>query len=192
MSLRTNLATRPFYNERAVGVLLVVGALVVAALTVFNVEELVSLSAKDRGLVAAAAAAEARTRELRLDVWRTRTGIDATHVADVSAAAHEANVTIDQRMFSWTELFNRLEAALPTNVRLSSVKPTVDEKGRLVVTVVVVSRSVSGIDVFLDALEKTGTFHDVLSRQERETTEELVEATIEGTYNPATAVRASQ
>ena len=89
MSLRTNLATRPFYNERAVQVLLVIAAIIVAAVTAFNVRQLYALTAKDRALVTAAEAAEDKTRSLSRDIARTRTGIDAAHVADVSAAAHE-------------------------------------------------------------------------------------------------------
>jgi hypothetical protein len=187
MSLRTNLATRPFYNERAVQVLLVIAAVAVAAISVFNARQLYALTSKDRALVAAADTAEDRTRGLSRDIARTRTGIDAVHVADVSAAAHEANVAIAQRVFSWTDLFNRLEAALPGNVRLASVKPEIDEQGRLVVTVGVVSKNVTGIEGFLDALEKTGAFQGLLSRQEHESTEGFVEASVEGIYDPSNA-----
>jgi hypothetical protein len=179
MSLRTNLATRPFYNERAVQVLLVVAAVAVAAITVFNARQLYALTSKDRALVAAADTAEDKTRGLNRDIARTRTGIDAAHVADVSAAAHEANVAIGQRVFSWTDLFNRLEAALPGNVRL------VDTVGD-------VSRNLTGIEGFLDALEKTGAFQGLLSRQEHESKEGFVEASVEGIYDPSNAGSAAR
>ena len=48
MSLRTNLATRPFYNERAVQVLLVIAAVAVAAISVFNARQLYAFTSKDR------------------------------------------------------------------------------------------------------------------------------------------------
>ena len=192
MSLRTNLATRPFYNERAVQVLLVIAAIAVAAITVFNVRQLYALTSKDRALVAAADTAEDKTRGLSRDIARTRTGIDAAHVADVSAAAHEANVAIGRRAFSWTDLFNRLEAALPGNVRLASVKPEIDDQGRLVVTVGVVSKNVTGIEGFLDALEKTGAFQGLLSRQEHESKDGVVEASVEGIYVPSSAGSGAQ
>ena len=41
--LRTNLSTRPFYNERAVHVGIVVAALLVLAITALNVDRLDSL-----------------------------------------------------------------------------------------------------------------------------------------------------
>ena len=185
MSLRTNLATRPFYNERAVQVLLVIAAVAVAAVSVFNARQLYALTSKDRALVAAADTAEDKTRGHTRDIARTRTGIDAAHVADVSAAARSRGRLVSAS--SWTDLFNRLEAALPGNVRLASVKPELDDQGRLVVTVGVVSKNVTGIEGFLDALEKTGAFQGLLSRQEHESKEGFVEASVEGIYDPSNA-----
>ena len=45
--------------------------------------------------------------------------------ASWSRAAQEANALIDQRTFSWTELFNQIEATLPPDVMLTSVRPAV-------------------------------------------------------------------
>jgi Tfp pilus assembly protein PilN len=189
MSLGTNLATRPFYNERAVRMLLLVSAVILLGVTAFTVTRLATLTRRDRALGAQTTAAESKTRELKRDVARLRSGIDARHVADISAATHEANLAIDQRAFSWTELFNRLEAALPPNVRLSAVRPVVDEEGRLTVKLTVLGRDVEGVDHYLDALEKTGAFRDLLSRKEREDNKEgLIQADIEGRYTPQVAV----
>jgi Tfp pilus assembly protein PilN len=189
MSLGTNLATRPFYNERTVRMLLAISALVLLGLTAFTVTRLASLTGRERALGAEMTTAEAKTRELRRDVARLRSGIDAKHVADISAATHEANLAIDQRAFSWTELFNRLEAALPPNVRLSAVRPVVDDEGRLTVKLTVLGRDVESVDRYLDALEKTGAFHDLLSRREREENKDgLIEAEVEGRYAPQATV----
>ena len=119
-----------------------------------------------------------------------RSGIDAAHVADISAATHEANLAIDQRTFSWTELFNRLEAALP-----GERPPLSGQAGRRRGGASRRSRSpslgrdVESVDQYLDALEKTGAFHDLLSRKEREDNKEgLIEANVEGRYAPQAAV----
>jgi Tfp pilus assembly protein PilN len=190
MSLRTNLATRPFYNERAVRAIVALAALVVVGMTVFNLSRLVSLTARDRELGAQASAAEARARDLGQQVARLRTGIDARHVDDIAAAAHEANLVIDQRAFSWTDLLNRLEASLPPTARVTAIKPSVDDEGRLTVTVTVLARSVDAIDRFLEALERTGWFSNLLSQQESGTKEGLIKATVEGGYRPPPAVPA--
>jgi hypothetical protein len=78
---------------------------------------------------------------------------------------------------------------LPANVRLSAVRPVVDEEGRLTVKLTVLGRDVESVDQYLDALEKTGAFHDLLSRKEREDNKEgLIEANVEGRYAPQAAV----
>jgi Tfp pilus assembly protein PilN len=192
MTLRTNLATRPFYNEGTVRVLLLLGALIVAGVTALNVYELVSLTRRDRGLAAEAARAETAARDLRREAASLKTGIDARHVADIAAAAHEANIVIDQRAFSWTALFNQLEAALPGEARLTAVTPSVDDQGQLTVSVTVLSRSVDAIDKFLDALEKSGTFTGLLSQQEAETNDGFLKATVKGRYLPPVAAPAAE
>jgi hypothetical protein len=186
MTLRTNLSTRPFYNERAVQAALALVAFVVVVVTIFNMTRVLSLTGRDRRLVQAAETAEARTNELRRDMARVRAGIDAEHIADIASAAHEANQAIDRRAFSWTELFNHLEAALPRDVRITGISPRSD-KGQLIVVIEVHARSVDAIGQFFEALEKAGTFRNLLSKQEREAAENTIAATLEGVYTPPSA-----
>jgi len=104
--------------------------------------------------------------------------------AAIAAAAHEANGLIDGRVFSWTELFNRFEATLPAGVRISAVRPSVDQEGRVIMNITVVARSVDEVDAFIEALEATEAFGDLLSREERFNDEGLLEATLRGFYRP--------
>ena len=194
MSLRTNLSTRPFYNERAVQGLLLALALLLAVATVYNVTQLLTLTTRDRELGRTADAAAARTRALRQEVAKVRSGLDAAHLASVAEAAREANAVIDARTFSWTALLNHLETTLPPDVRIVAIRPRTDERNQHVVAMTVEGRTVADVDRFLDALEATGAFHDVLTPQERETDDGLIEATVQGVYRspgvvPAGGVR---
>jgi hypothetical protein len=117
MKLRTNLASRPFYNVRAVRALIGALGLIVVALSLFNVVQLVRLSASQRTLGARASEAETRAQRLRTEAARIRTQINQRELETVSAAAREANSIIDRRAFSWTGLFIQLEATLPDDVR---------------------------------------------------------------------------
>ena len=182
MSLRTNLATRPFYNERAVHAAIVAVALLVVAATFVNVWQLVSLTRRDRALGAETAAADARARTLRQRAAQARSGLDGERLTAVAAAVREANAVIDGRTFSWTALFNWLETTLPPDVRIASITPRVDVDGRFVLAVAVEGESVEAIDTFLSALEATGRFDDLLVRQERETDDGTIKATAEGFY----------
>ena len=70
--LRTNLSTRPFYNERAVHVWLAVIALVVVAATAFNVSRVIRYSQSDTRLATQADRDEARATDLRKEAAQLR------------------------------------------------------------------------------------------------------------------------
>lgn len=193
MRLRTNLATRPFYNERAAQAAIVGLAIVVAVGTAVNVVRLAALTSKDSALVSETADAERRTRALRQATTQARSGLDGAGLAEVSSAVREANAVIDGRTWSWTALFNWLETNLPAEVRITGITPRIDPKGAFVLGFTVESESVEGIDRFLAALESTGRFEGLLVRQEQETDEGTIEATAEGVYKrPAEAAEPAQ
>src|SRR4029450_3950048 len=111
--LRTNLSTRPFYNERAVHVVLGVLGLVVLALTVLNVIEVVRLSRQNTVLSGRIREDRTAASDLTRKARETREGINQDELKVIVAAAREANALIDSRTFSWTALFNQLEATRP-------------------------------------------------------------------------------
>ena len=107
--IRTNLSTRPFYNERAVQLVLLGAGLVVLAATLFNVTRILQLSRQDTQLATQAASDEARARDLVASAARRRATVDPRALELASVDARQANDLIDRRTFSWTELFNRFE-----------------------------------------------------------------------------------
>jgi hypothetical protein len=106
--LRTNLSTRPFYNERAVHWALALALLAILALTAFNVTRVLALSQEQSVLAGAAERDEAQARALVNDAASLRASIDQKALEHVVKAAEEANEIIDQRTFSWTELLNHI------------------------------------------------------------------------------------
>ncbi len=131
--LRTNLSTRPFYNERVVRVILGLVAAVAAALTSYNVSEIVRLRSRDAEVRRQSEAAEREADRLQGEARRIRQTINRDQLAAVQVAAHEANRLIDRRTFSWTELLNQFEQTLPPEVRIAAVTPQVDPAGRMIV-----------------------------------------------------------
>lgn len=192
MSLRTNLATRPFYNERAVQGAIAAVLLLVLAATCFNVWQVVALTRRDRALGAGSSIAETRAQALRQQSTQARSGLDGARLAAVAGAVREANTAIDGRTFSWTALFNWLETNLPPDVRISSIAPRLDTDGRFVLAFTVEGERVEAIDTLLSALEATKRFEDLLVRQERETDEGTIEATVEGFYSAHASAPAPQ
>jgi hypothetical protein len=182
--LRTNLASRPFYNVRVVQVVLVIATALVIALTALNVVQILRLTTSQSTLGARAAEATREAARLRTEAVRIRAQINPEELQVVANAAREANAIIDQRAFSWTDLLAEFEATLPPDVRITSVQPRLDEKTFFVVSIVAEARRSEDLDAFIEALEQRGTFHNVLSRQEQTNTEGLIESVIEGAYVP--------
>lgn len=186
--LRTNLATRPFYNIRAVRVALGIAAAVVLALVLYDVVQLVTLTVSQRSLGARAADAEAQAARIRAEAERTRRQIDPEELQTVANAAREANAIIDRRAFSWTALFERFEATLPPDVRITAVQPGLDENGLTHLRVAVEARRAEDLDAFIEAMEESGVFREALAIQEVASADDVIEATIETTYVAGTAV----
>ena len=184
--LRTNLATRPFYNERAVHMLLGLAALLIFVITVVNVIEVVRLSRHNTELSARVGRDRAEAQRLSAEAAKIRRGIDQNELKVVVAAAREANTLIDQRTFSWTAFFNHIESTLPGDVMLTSVRPAVDEEGTRV-TMGVLGRRYEDIDEFIQRLRQTGAFPSVLVRQSDETDEGLQRVVLDTRYVPASS-----
>jgi hypothetical protein len=182
--LRLNLATRPFYNDRVITAGIVVVAVLTALLTAFNIVEIASLNNLNRELVAQAAEAEAKAADLRALAAKTRQAMNQDEVSAVQLEARTANMLIDRRVFSWTDLFNRFEETLPDDVRILAVAPQVDQDGRMLVAMTVVARSQKGRDEFIERLEGTGAFWGTLPRADAVQDDGTLRSTIQGYYDP--------
>ncbi len=158
--IRTNLSTRPFYNERAVHAAAVVVALVVLAITAWQVVRVVRLSRYKTELNTVIKRDRNEADYRAKDAAHIRRGLNQKELTVVAAAAKEANELIEQRTFSWTALFNQLESTLPEDVMLTAVRPEFKD-GETQVNLEVQGRRSDDIDAFWDRLEKTGAFRDI-------------------------------
>ena len=176
--LRTNLSTRPFYNERGVHVLVGVAAILLVALTAWNVYTVVKLSRANTQLSSRVNNDHAEAEQLRKMATDIRRKINQEELQQVVSAAREANSLIDQRTFSWTAFFNRIESTMPPDVMLTSVRPSIKD-GVTRVSMVVIGRRAEDIDEFIEKLEATGAFEDVLASQTDPTDDGLQRAILD-------------
>lgn len=180
--LRTNLATRPFYNERIVHLVLALAALAVLAITVYDVATWIGLRRHHAELVAQVSGAESRAEELQRDAQRLRRSLNRAEVEAVAKAAAEANALIDRRTFSWTGLLGRFEETLPPDVRILAVTPKVDRDGNMIVRIVLASRQAEDVEAFVEKLAGTKAFSGLLSHEELLNPDGILEVTLEGRY----------
>lgn len=189
--LRSNLATRPFYNERLVRTVLTTALAGAVAWAAINAANLMSLSQQTTMLRERTQAESGRASAARNEADRVRRGLDAAQLKIVSASATEANALIQRRTFSWTALFNELETTLPDNVRLVQVQPQTDNDGRLMVSLTVVSKKIEDLDEFIRGLEATQSFTGVVSRTDEALEDGSIQSNLQGYYAPAAKPGAS-
>ena len=179
--LRTNLATRPFYNERlartALGVVLAL-ALATLGAGVARLVELARLNGELSARRDAASRAAADLAARAAEAQRAATPRDQTALAE---ATREANTLITQRVFSWTDFFNRIETTLPPDVMVTEVRPEI-EPGTVEVAMGVLGRSLDAISRFVTSLETSGAFLGVLNRQVELTEDGMYRAVLRGRY----------
>ena len=182
--IRTNLATRPFYNERAVHVWLLIVAIFVVAATAFNINRVLRYSHSDTELASRAAGDEARAADLRRQAAQLRASVDPRQVEFASVEAQQANELIDRRTVSWTEVFNYFEMTLPDEVRIGAVHPRLDKEHQIVLTINIIARDTQDIKQFMDNLDDTGVFAATLAREDHVDEQGQLQAIVETIYRP--------
>ncbi len=182
--LRTNLSTRPFYNERAVHAIAAAVAVVVVAVAAWQAVRVVALSRYKTELNTAIKKDRAEAQMRERDAAQIRRGLDQKELAVLAARAKEANGLIEQRTFSWTQLFNLLEATLPDDVMLLAVRPEFKDNVTQI-NLDVQGKSSDDIQAFWDRLEKTGAFHDVTWSAVNEAENGLDKMQMRAVYTPA-------
>jgi hypothetical protein len=161
-----------------------VAAVLVLAITVLNVVQVVRLSKHNTELSSQTGVERTEAERLTAEAARIRSSINKDELALIVGAAHEANSLIDQRTFSWTAFFNRIESTLPPDVMLTSVRPSVKD-GETHVTMGVLGRRAEDIDEFMEKLEATGAFREIVPATQDRTEERLYRVMIESVYEGA-------
>ena len=179
--LKINLATRPFYNERAVHVVLVLlgtGALVLMGLAGGTIFE---LSKNHAEITRAADASEALIGTVTQETRSLEENVSEVELEALRLSAAEANRLIDQRVFSWTELFNVIERTLPNRVMLTGLRPT-GNADNVSLVIGVIGERVADIEEFIEQLEASGSVRNVLARQEQRTEDGMYSAQLTGEF----------
>ena len=191
--LRGNLATRPFYNQRLVTLVLLLVAVAALALGAYNVREFMSLSEKRRALNARIEEYRGEADRITAENARQRQTVDLAALRRLSMDTAEANTLIDERTFSWTSFFTLVQEAMPYDVRLQTVTPRI-EKGRILIRLVAFAKSEGELFEFIRRLQATKRFRDgyVSDSQLQDDLTTWV-ATLQGQYLPeAPAIPASR
>lgn len=121
MSNELNLAKRPFVDTRPVTAAMTVLVIVVVILSAISFRTIARYLDSSRGTTIAIAALRreiAETEERRLVSQADLARFD---LEELGASAEDANLIARRRSFSWTRFLSRLEMALPSDLRVTTV-----------------------------------------------------------------------
>ncbi len=184
--LKGNLATRPFYNERVVGIALVALVILTVALTALNARRLVALTSERAARASQIDRDRAEAARISEETQKLQRSVDRATLRALADDTREANDLIARRTFSWTAFFGLLERTMPMDVRLVAVSPRID-RGVFRIQMSVIARDLDNIDEFTSALLATGAFKDVVPLEQRPRSEDgTIDALVEGLYYPLT------
>jgi Tfp pilus assembly protein PilN len=161
MRLPLNLATQPMRRDRPI----LVASAVVAILLCISLVALIGLAITDqRGM-----------NESRKMIASVQSQLNKTNAAQAQIDAQMRlpenstvlyrnlmfNQLIQRKGISWTRIFADLEKVLPHNVRIASIRPTLNGKGVLSLEMVVAADTTPPLIGFVLALEQSDAFGDI-------------------------------
>ncbi len=156
-----NLSTRPFKPHRAANLgllilLLVLGA--VSTMQFYAYKQNSSLAGSIRGtLLQKKAESEQLTKAQQLLNAKMFSGKAEAKMSQVEIL----NQILLRKSFSWTKVFANLEAIIPENVYLMSLRPFVDEQGKMGLNIVFRGKSFADGHEFVRTMEGSPIFSNI-------------------------------
>lgn len=161
-----NFSRAPFVNERAPRLIFGLALLIVAGLSITHGYFLA------RSLLREQEELDVRVQETRDEIQRT----DEALARNQQSLAREQSALADERTsflvrlyrrksFSWTGLFNELEAITPASVRVTSITPF-EDKEQITVTLTIVGKTLQDVLQMVRALESSSFFATVFPVEE--------------------------
>lgn len=143
--IHLNLASRPFRDYRPVYAAVVIMALLTAFLALNNVDTFLRYRTETKTTRANIAKLE---QQIADEQRRTESFAQRLRGIDLKLLASQtefANAQLAERAFSWSELLDRLERVLPTDVRLLSVAPSFEKDGLVHLSMTCIAKTGEGL-----------------------------------------------
>ena len=157
-----NLSTQPFPAYRFKTIALVLVLIVLAAISVVQARGFVRFSNLANSIRAEEQENRVEAQALEKHVAELESRLDRPESAAKLREINFLNHLILRKNLSWTKLFRILEEMVPENVHLTTLVPAVGENGEVTLRLGVRSRSISDATVFVERLETSKLFENVI------------------------------
>lgn len=157
-----NLSTRPFPAYRLVNVALFLVFVALLVLSVWQAYGFVEYSAMAREIRDTERNTRAEAESLGSHVAALKSRLDRPEAAAKLSEIEFLNGLIARKDLSWTRLFANLEEMMPDAVHLVSLRPDVAQNGSITLHLDLVGRSIADVSKFIEALERSPEFENVV------------------------------
>ena len=166
MKTHFNLAASPLENNRRfIAGAFAVGIVAVAALVFLSVHA-VEARRTNRVMRGDIGRLENQIRASQREQERLRSAFKDPKTVETMNRSQFLNNLIEQRTFPWTKMFADLEKILPPGVRVVSISPQMDKKGRVKVMLVISAMNDEQKMKFLRSMVSSSAFSDMQVTQE--------------------------
>ncbi len=186
--IHLNLASRPFRDYRPVYAVVVVMALLTAFLALNNVDTFLRYRTETKTTRANIAKLEQQIADEKRQSETLAQRLRGVDLKLLASQTEFANVQLAERAFSWSELLDRLERVLPSDVRLHSVTPSFDKDGLVHLSMTCVTKTGEGLTATINRFNGDQHFANAFPTSETQTAGEY-QFTLGVDYRPSIARR---
>lgn len=149
--LHLNLASDPWQNSRPFWITVGITAAVIAILLINNVQAAWRYYVETEETRAAISEIQARTTAEAQNARRLQERLETMDRADLMRRVDFVNSQIVERAFSWSQLIDHLERVLPNDVRLTTLRPMIEDEGPILLSLSCIAKDQ---DAYVDTIRQ--------------------------------------
>jgi Tfp pilus assembly protein PilN len=189
--IHLNLAAKPYRNYRPLYAVVVVTSLAIAFLMLNNVDTYLRYVHETKNTRAEIAKIDAEAQRERGIAAAANQQLASIDRDKLNQQSHFINTQLAERAFSWSELLDRLEALLPSDVRLTTISPAFRPDGLVDLNLQFESKSPNGMIRTLERMLADRNFSEPFPAGEQTITDGF-RFSIKTQYRPSLARMAVQ
>ncbi|MGZ8798199.1 MAG: hypothetical protein ACXW2F_12705 [Thermoanaerobaculia bacterium] len=185
--LHLNLASHPYRDYRPVYAVVVVTSLLIAFLMLNNIDtyyRYINETRTTRAKTAQLESEAAKEQRVAQSIDEKLRSIDAKAL---DRQTRFINSQIAERAFSWSELLDRLERVMPSDVRITSISPSFSKDGLVHLEMVCEAKNADGLVATLNRFNRATQFSNPFPHSEQQQAEGGYRFGIAVDYRPTIA-----